>query len=322
MKNRIITYLKEKKGYVSGQKIADELHITRNAVHKHIKSLKALGYTIKSKRALGYKLVDDLNFINSSLLEKKFKGHVLGGRIIHLKSVDSTNNEAYRRAERGCGEGTIVLSESQTKGKGRMGRSWESSMSANLYFSVVLRPKIPPSTAPRITVISAFAVAEAIEESVSIKPNIKWPNDVLINGKKVCGILTEMKSESDMIDFMVLGIGVNVNSTQKEYPKKLLDTLTTLKEETRKTVSRQALFEKIILNLEKWYTKVLKGSNADKIKDEWSRYCYLTGKIITVKNIHEETTGTVLGIDREGFLILKAAGKMKKISSGTIVKVS
>ena len=320
MKYKILTFLKEKKGYISGQRIADKLHITRNAVHKHINSLRTLGYSIKSKRAFGYKLVDDLNIIDYPSVENRFKGQTLGRQIVHYKSIGSTNDGAYKLAEGGCREGTVVISDLQTKGRGRMGRTWESSQTNNLYFSVVLRPKLLPSSAPKITVLSALAVSEAIEETTSLRPKIKWPNDILLNGKKVCGILTEMKSESDMIDFVIIGIGVNVNSMRRDYPKNLQGSVTTLKHETGKTIPRQVVFERIISNLEKWCIIQI-NSEFGKVKDKWKHYSFLSGKTVTVKNINEKLVGTVLGIDESGFLVLKAGGTTKKIFSGTIEKV-
>jgi BirA family biotin operon repressor/biotin-[acetyl-CoA-carboxylase] ligase len=321
LKDKILKFLKEKEGFTSGQSIAEKLNITRNAVNKHIKSLKALGYSIESKHSYGYKLIDDLNFINSSSLQEELKGHVLFKKIIHLKSTRSTNAEAYRLAERGSYEGTVILSELQTHGKGRMGKNWESSGKNNLYFSIILRPKILPSSAPIFTVLSALAVSEAIETTCNIKPKIKWPNDIFIDGKKVCGILTEMKSESDVIDFLIIGIGINVNSTSSDFSKRLIQSTTTLRDVMMRAVSREKLLENIILNIEKWYNILLKGNDSLKITGEWNRRSYLSGKMVTVTNVNEKITGKALGIDENGFLLVKKGGLTKRIFSGTIEKV-
>lgn len=321
MREKILKYLREKSGYRSGQSIADALNITRNAVHKHIKSLRTSGYTIESKQSSGYRLVDSLNHIDAKMLESELKGRLIGSNIIHLKSVDSTNREAYRLAENGCEEGTVVISETQTRGKGRMGRVWESSMPNNLYFSIVLRPKIPPSSAPLINITSALCVAETISGTGIESVKVKWPNDIMINGKKVCGILTEMKSESDIIEFLVVGIGINVNSMREDFPEELTDIVTTLKEELKAALSRQDFLKNVILNLEKWYYKALDRDEAGNVKEIWRDYSYLLNKTVTIDNINEKVTGTSLGIDDDGFLLLRDGDKTRKIFSGTITKV-
>ncbi len=290
MKDSILTLLKNNKDYLSGQKIAGELRITRNAVHKRINILRSQGYNIISMRSYGYKLVDDLNCIDFAAVGKSLTGHLLGGNIIHYNTIGSTNDEAYRLAQSGGGEGAVVISDRQTKGRGRMGREWVSASSENLYFSVILKPKMLPSFAPRVTVMSAIAVAQAIMEVTGLKPGIKWPNDIYIGGKKVCGILTQMKSESDAIDFIITGIGVNVNSQPDDFPKELIAAATTLRHECGAKISKRSLFEKIILNLEKMYI-ILTKEGFEKIRGEWNSYCLLLNRVVTVKTIADEVTG-------------------------------
>ena len=320
MKENILTLLKKNSGFASGQSIADTLKITRNAVHKHIKSLRESGYLIESKHSLGYRLLDDSNFIDDKSLAHILRGHLFSKSLVHLKSIGSTNDEAYRLAEEGAPEGTVVISERQTKGKGRLGRSWESAAPTNLYFSVVLRPKVIPSYAPRITVLTALSIAAAIEETAKLTPKIKWPNDILIGDKKLCGILTEMKSESDMIDFIIVGIGVNVNSTRSDFEKSLRDTATTLKDESQKMQKRQELLVQILINLEKWYGEMMSGK-MNKMTTEWKRYSYLFGRRVTLENINERFSGTALGIDDDGFLLLESGGETRRVFSGTVVGV-
>ncbi|MFC1855249.1 biotin--[acetyl-CoA-carboxylase] ligase [Thermodesulfobacteriota bacterium] len=318
MKNRILKILKGNDNYISGQSIAKELNISRNAIHKHIQSLKELGYSIESKRSSGYRLINSINFIDSLEVENKFKNSLFAKKIIHLKSIPSTNDEAYKLAEEGCDEGTIILSEKQTKGKGRLGRAFESSMKNNLYFSILLRPKLSPAAAPKITLLSALSVVAAIEETSNLKPKVKWPNDIFINDKKVCGILTEMKSETDRIDFMILGIGVNVNSSVNDYPNKFKPILTTLSDEERRLLPRQQIFEKIITNFERIYATMKNDEFSEKILKKWADSSYLMGKKVTVNNADNKITGTVIGIDESGFLNLKVDGKIKRVFSGTI----
>ncbi len=320
MKERILTFLKSRGGFTSGQKIADSLGITRNAVNKQINSLKAQGYNIESRRSLGYRLVDANNIIDHASVEKARAGGLFGRRVLHYKTIDSTNNEAYRLAESGAESGSVIIADTQSAGKGRMGRSWESSAPTNLYFSLILRPVTPPSEAPKLTVMSALAVANAIEVTTGLTPKIKWPNDIYIDGKKVCGILTEMKSEADMIEFMALGIGVNVNSEIGDFTPELEGKVTTLKHVAGKALRRQELFEKIIQNLEKWYIIITHG-DFSRIREEWSRRCYLTGKVITVESGQETITGVAKGIDENGFLLVQTGRERRRVFSGTIREV-
>jgi BirA family biotin operon repressor/biotin-[acetyl-CoA-carboxylase] ligase len=241
------------------------------------------------------------------------------GTVIHyFTRLDSTNSKAYELASRGAEEGEVVISESQEKGRGRLGRNWFSPPYLNLYLSVILRPKIPPHRAPLITLMAAVATAEAIELSTGLRPSIKWPNDILLNGRKVAGLLNEIKSETDRIDFVILGIGMNLNMDVKMFPKEIRSVATSLKREAGKAVSRRDLLSTLLQKLEEWYAVFLReGGNL--ILRAWRDRAQIKGKRLKVTSFGEVITGTGVDVDSDGALILETrSGERKRVVVGDV----
>ena len=218
MKNEILKCLKQTDGYVSGQELCERLGVSRTAVWKVIRQLEAEGYEIEAVRNRGYRLHDSADILNEAEIRAVLTSQWLGQNVKFLEEIDSTNNEAKRNAENGAKDGTLYITESQTGGRGRRGRQWVSPSGSGIWMTLLLRPQINPANASMLTIVAAMAVTMAIRRAVAetgadVECHIKWPNDVVINKKKVCGILTEMSAELDCIHYVVIGIGINVNTT-------------------------------------------------------------------------------------------------------------
>jgi len=228
----ILQLFRESGGFVSGEVISRELHVSRTAIWKQINSLRKAGYVIEAVPSRGYHLLSAPDLLSAGEIAAHLKAELIGRRLVCQAETASTNVDAFRLAEQGAEEGTVILSDAQSVGKGRLGRVWSSPAGVNLYCSVILRPGIKPYEAPQLTFLSAVAVARAIELVAPLRPEIKWPNDVLIDGKKVAGLLNEMSAETDGINFVVLGIGVNLNMTAEQFPADLRHPATSLLLET------------------------------------------------------------------------------------------
>ncbi len=224
MKAEILRLLKECDGYLSGQQICDYLHVSRTAVWKIIDQLKKEGYHIEAVRNKGYHLVESPDVISQAEIESLTKGRWAGGHVICFEETDSTNNRAKNGGEMGEEHGTLYVADRQTAGKGRRGRVWESPAGTSIYMTILLRPGLRPEKAPQMTLLMGIAVAEGIREVTGAKCKIKWPNDIVLNGKKICGILTEMSAEFTYINYVVIGAGINVN--QEEFSDEIRDSAT------------------------------------------------------------------------------------------------
>lgn len=243
----------------------------------------------------------------------------MGGGIQFFSSLDSTNGEAREQARRGAGEGTAILADSQSRGKGRLGRPWESPPVGNVYVSLVLRPEIPPVKAPQLTLMAGVAVCRALIKVSSLEARLKWPNDVLVRGRKVAGILTEMESESGKIKFVILGVGVNVNWREEDMPSSIRDTATSLRSETGKEISRASVAGEIFDELEDWYADFLKEGFSSRMREEWNRLSWINGKRVTVTLPDGIISGEALGLDRNGALLLRdEQGKTHSVVVGDV----
>ena len=235
--------------YISGEDLSSMLKVSRAAIWKHIEKLRKEGYRIDAVPNLGYKLVSLPDRMLSHELQWGLDTKIIGRRIFYYEKAESTNTLAYKFAQEGLEEGTVVVAEMQTKGKGRLGREWISPKGAGVYLSCILRPRILPLEVPKITLVSAVATVKAIREFSGLNASIRWPNDILVDHKKVCGILTEMKAEQDRVDFIIVGIGINVNTSTKELPAEA----SSLKEELGRSLSRVELGKIILNQLERYY---------------------------------------------------------------------
>ena len=309
---------KESHSYLSGQALSKTFGISRTAIWKHIKAIKEMGYDIEASPAKGYRLnLEDLPF-NAFEIGSNLKTSFIGKDISFYKEIDSTNETAKEFASKGAKEGFAVVADSQTKGKGRLGRRWDSPAGVNIYTSIILCPDMPPVFAPQITLTAAVAVAETITEYLGRPPEVKWPNDILINSKKIAGILTEMNSEMDRINFVVIGIGVNMNMSKKMLPEELRLIATSLKEEAGEEISRIDFIQTLYLNMEKWYKKYLKDG-FEPARNAWKGYFRMEGKMVKVKEMDRVIEGAALGIDEDGALILREkGGNILRVTSGDV----
>ncbi len=306
--------------HTSSDELCKVTDISRAAVWKHIESLRKEGYEIEASPHLGYKLVAIPDSLIPGEIMWKLKSKLIGKAILSYRKIDSTNDSAYALAEKGIAEGTVVIAEEQTKGKGRHGRRWESPPKSGVYMSCVLRPGMAPNEIAKITLVSAVAVAKAIRSFTGLDAMIKWPNDILINGRKVCGILTEMKAEQDSIDFIILGIGVNINTPLGTLSK----GASSLKEELLRTartgnLSRVEFVKKVLESLEEEYSRLrIKGFKP--IIEEWRSLSALPGSKIKVLLPNRTIEGEAHDIDPDGSLIVRLdSGVLEKVSSGDIV---
>jgi BirA family biotin operon repressor/biotin-[acetyl-CoA-carboxylase] ligase len=241
----------------------------------------------------------------------------VGTQIHFFGRIDSTNIAARKLAELGANEGTVVLAESQSKGKGRMGRLWQSPP-GNLYTSIVLRPQIPPSSAPQVTLMAALATAKAIDKTIPLKVGVKWPNDILIHSKKVAGILTELDCEGDTLNFIVLGIGVNINAPLNLFPRELLDSITTLREEAGGNISLAQFTRCLYQEIERYYDLWM-AKGFGWISKEYTQLLILQGKMVRISSFDMVTSGEVQGIDEKGSLLLRLSNsRVESFTAGDV----
>ena len=299
MRDEILHLLKDDE-FVSGTNIAENLGISRTAVWKQIKSLQRLGYKIESVKNKGYKLLYRPDVPIPEEIHGDLNTRIVGRKIVYFKTLSSTNLYARKLAEDGVDEGTIVVADVQHHGRGRKGRLW-FSLAEGLWFSIILSPNIPPQQSMILTMNASISVAQAIKEVTGLDPMIKWPNDVLINGKKVCGVLTEIDAEIDQIKHSVVGIGVNVNNKLSEG---LYGKATTLKEELGFSVSKVELLRCILKHFDKNYMILLDG-NCDFIRDKWVSMSNIVGKKVTIREDKKTIKGLVSEVDIDGCLILQ-----------------
>jgi len=243
----------------------------------------------------------------------------LGSKFHYFEKIDSTNSYARRLADAGAPEGEVVIAERQFEGRGRLGRSWESPPYCNLYFSLLLRPALAPVHAPQITLMAAVALADTVAAFVVEPPVIKWPNDILLQGKKVAGILTESSCDAKHIEFVILGIGVNLNFPRERMPETIRDRATSLMEVGGKSFSRENFLRRLIQDLDRCYG-ILEDFGFDAIAPRWEAYFALRGRRVRVEMIDEVISGTATGIDGDGALLLEAEdGVLRRVLAGDVV---
>jgi len=317
----ILKFLREKE-YISGEALAQKLGISRVAVWKQIQRLKDMGYEIIADQNLGYCLISRPDLLIPQEVQGGLFTKCIGKEIYYFSELKSTNimakEKTLHRAE-GISEGTLIIAERQSAGKGRLGREWFSP-AGGIWLSIILYPQLPPSYIPRITLMTAVAVVKAIKMCTQIESQIKWPNDILINEKKVCGILTEMSAELDIINWVVVGIGINVNIDHREFPEDIQENTISLKEVLDKEVLRVRMVQIFLQEFERYYES-LKRREFSSILKEWKLYSHTLGRKIRVDMGERIVTGEAVNINEEGALILKKEdGELIKIISGTILK--
>lgn len=305
-------------GFVSGERISDELGVSRTAVWKHIRNLRQAGYQIEAIPSRGYQLQQSPDVLMPEAIQSGLECQLVGSRIISLDEADSTNLQACRLGDEGADDGLVVIADRQSSGKGRMGRQWESPGGVNLYASILLRPPVLPFEAPKLTFLSAVAVCRAIKNCTGLQPTVKWPNDILLNGAKVAGLLNEMSSETDQVHYVVLGIGVNLNMRAEQFPDDLRYPATSLAIACGKAVSRLAFTRSLLQELDVLYQLYLEEGSAP-IFTAWAELCELTGKRVQVDCNNLLIEGTMVGLADDGALLVRtSAGKIESIYAGDV----
>jgi len=289
--------------YISGQEISNNLGISRTAVWKHINALREDGYSIDSQFGKGYRLLHMNEYVTSEKVLLGLKCKLFAGNILHFHEVESTNEEAKKFAERGYPEGTLVIAEKQIAGKGRMGRYWQSP-STGLWTSILLKPPIPPRDAPKLALLTAAALQTTLDKDFNIKAKIKWPNDLLVDNKKICGILTEMKGEMDRINYIINGVGINVNQDPADFPEELANTATSLKVIKGVEVDRLLLLQRYLETLEEFYLDFLRNG-FERTRRICIENSHTIGNIVTIYSADKEYTGEAVNLGNDGALIIK-----------------
>ncbi|MFR1707474.1 MAG: biotin--[acetyl-CoA-carboxylase] ligase [Clostridium sp.] len=317
MRKKILNILRNSKDeYISGEKLSEELGITRAGIWKHIKNLKESGYVIESISNRGYKLISTPDIIDGNEILPLLTTKYMGRNFIHYDEVDSTNVKCRKECNNNPIEGTVMVAEEQTNGKGRLGRGWISPKGTGIWMSIVLTPKISPIVAPRSTLIGAAAVYTALKD-MGIPVGVKWPNDIVINGKKICGILTEMNAEIERINYVIMGIGINVN--MDSFPEELKEKATSLKIELGNEIDRKKLVAAILNNLENYYDDFKNTGDISRVMKVCREGSLLIGKEVRIINGSNEAICTVLDIDDEGELIVRYKdGTVSRVISGEV----
>ena len=320
-KDTLLKYLKESAGiWVSGESIAAAFMMSRSAIWKHIKALQEEGYGIDSSTRRGYLLRSIPDLLLPAEIRDGMGTALLGReRIEYFRETDSTNLRARALAHEGAGEGTIVVAETQTQGRGRRGRTWFSPEGGGIYISILLRPRVSPHDAPQLTLMTAVAMADTLRETANLPFTIKWPNDILVHGKKISGILTEMSLEADHVDYVVIGVGLNVNTPEEAFNNEIHDIATSLRMLTGKTFSRVRILQSLLRKLEQDYS-LFQEHRFEEIRQRWKELSGIIGKRVKIEGLDHVYEGEVIDIDRDGFLMLKLAdGTLQRIVAGDVL---
>ena len=293
--------------------------MTRAAVWKAIEALRADGYYIESSKAKGYRLISVPDLLTEREVPLGLMTERLGRNIVYFDSTDSTNTQAARLAHDGAPEGTLVIAETQTAGRGRLGRKWESPPGVNLYFTLILRPNIPPTDAPMITLAAAVALIKATRALYNLPAAIKWPNDMLIDFKKCAGILTEMSAEPERVRHVILGIGVDVNMERESFPEEIREISTSIWLEQREKANRAELLRRFLFEMESMYAYICSNQKEKVFEGVWRGLSCTLGRRVTVKGLWGECAGVARDIDGSGSLLIENdGGEVMTVTSGDI----
>jgi BirA family biotin operon repressor/biotin-[acetyl-CoA-carboxylase] ligase len=312
---RLLLDLLQRGEWRSGAELAADLGVSRAAVWKRILRLRAAGYEIDAVAGRGYRLRE----APDRLLPREIARHVEPGarfEVVHRDEVDSTNTVAASLARSGAPEGTAVVAEMQTAGRGRLGRSWCSPRGKNLYLSLVLRPPLAPTAVPQLTLIAAVSVVRAVIEIASATPAIKWPNDVQLNGRKLAGILTELEAEAERVRFIVLGIGVNLNVTPEDLPEELRATATSLRIASGQPVDRCRFTGRLLSHWARDYAAFLRSGFA-ALRPDYERYHGLDGRAVRVSGA-TSVSGIVRGVSDDGALLVDTGDRIERVVAGEV----
>lgn len=329
LEEEVLKILKEyKSDYVSGGELSKRFKITRTAIWKHIHSLIDQGYKIESYAHLGYRFISSPDKLLPAEIKEDLNTKYIGKELYCFNEIGSTNDFALKLAEervngddffyKGVKEGTLVISEKQTSGRGRLSRNWISIPYLGLWFSIILKPRVSPHHASKITFLGGLSVVDAIKESTGLDTKLKWPNDVVCNNKKLCGILTEIKAELDIVNYLVIGIGVNVNFSKNDFPSNLRKIATSLKIELKKDISRLKLLKGILQNIEDNY-ELFKSKGFKPILENWKEKSVTLNKRVKVETEGDVIEGYAIDVDDECALLIRLDnGIIRRVVSGDV----
>jgi BirA family biotin operon repressor/biotin-[acetyl-CoA-carboxylase] ligase len=306
---------------ISGAQIAKEIGVTRHAVWRWIEQLRSLGVRVKGKPGAGYRIERMPDVLVPGLLKPRLRRTIFQSHLHHFFKVGSTNDVALELGHAGAPHGTVVIAEQQTAARGRMGRSWHSEKASGIYVSVLLRPALAPASAALLTLVAGLAVREAVVEQTGYEPDLRWPNDLLLEGRKIAGILTEMHAEPGQIHFVVIGIGINVN--HESFPAELAEVATSLRLVTGRTHSRLELLVKLLLQLEAYYNRFMSDGATGILKRFSQVSSYACGKRVRIRTATESFTGTTDGLEPTGLLrVRRDGGRVEVVVSGEVKEAS
>ncbi len=315
MQIKLLDLLKKKHDYISGEDISASLGMSRQALWKHIQELRDNGYDIVAVPHLGYKLDSVPDRLFPQEIQHKLNTKFIGKKINYFDKVSSTMDEAMHLGMNGAPEGSLVIAESQGKGRGRLGRLWDSPRYKGIYLSLILRPDILPNRCPTLTLLAAVSICEAVSSACGLDCHIKWPNDIFIHNKKLAGILTELNAEMDRVSFVLIGIGLNVNNEKKD----LVMGATSLKEQKKENINRIELLQELLRCIEENYV-IFQKEGPQIILEKWRKSSLTLGTRVKVACQKEQLEGQAVDIDSDGgLLIRKDSGIIEKVMSGDVV---
>jgi BirA family biotin operon repressor/biotin-[acetyl-CoA-carboxylase] ligase len=320
-RERILALLRGAEEFVSSQTICKELEITRAAVWKQVQMLRRQGYSIQGVSSQGYRLREVPDALHVLEADPGIRTDRIGRSILVKDVTESTNDDLWELGRQGAEEGTVLIAEMQRAGKGRRGRQWVGPANRNLYMSVLLRPPFPPADAAMVTLMAGVVLCEALQEVFPLQPEIKWPNDLLLEGRKAAGILAEMDAEQESIHFLILGIGVNLNMSRDMFPEDLRYPATSVQLVLGRPVERLPFVRRLLEHLDRGYERLLLDRGASVLKD-WNRYCAHPEERLEVSTAKGTLQGRFQGLDEEGSMILETSpGRIEKIRAGDVVRV-
>lgn len=316
MRTKLLTALKEADDYISGQILCERFGVSRTAIWKAVNQLKEAGYHIEAIQNRGYKIISIPDRLNKSELLSIRKTSWAGREIFYYDTIDSTNTRAKQLAEEGYPEGTLVVASSQESGRGRRGKCWESPAGSGVYMTLILKPTIDPNNASMLTLIAALAAAVSIAKSTGVPAGIKWPNDIVMQGKKVCGILTEMSAQFDYINYIVIGFGINVHN--ESFPDEIKETATSIYQETGQHINRARLVEETLEQFEQRYAIYLKTEDLSGLMGEYNAILVNMCRDVRVLDPKDPFEGKAMGITDRGELIVDTRESRRLVSSGEV----
>lgn len=316
MKAEILAALRSAKGHISGQELCERLGVSRTAVWKEMKKLKAEGYRIEAVSNKGYRLIGAPDILSAEEIASFCKTSWTGKEVAYYDVTDSTNIQAKRLAEEGAPHGTLVVAGRQESGRGRKGRSWESPAENGIFMTLLLRPQFAPERASMLTIVAAMAVAVAIRKTLGLPAEIKWPNDIVLNKKKICGILTELSTEIDAINYVVVGIGINVSN--QKFDEDAAPIATSIVLESGKQVHRACLIAAVMEQFEIFYEKFCRRGDLSDIRGEYNQYLANMDKQSRILDPQEPFSGIARGINEKGELLVETESGMRAVSSGEV----